>query len=149
MSRRFSSVRCRACGMTLVSTHRHDFRQCGCPQDTFVDGGADYLRTGGRNLRMVEVLVNPEWPMGVSLGLLRQADRLAWELHCGFDPPTTATDDDVNHAIAWMAASIGLAQGLDDRLHNALIDAGLWPPAPETFGPLPAMIRSARRFRIG
>jgi hypothetical protein len=107
--------------MTLVSTHRRDF-QCTDPQQTFVDGGSDYLRTGGRNLRMVEVLVNPEWPMGVSRGPPAAGRSAAWKLHCGFDPPTTATDDHVNHAIAWMSASIGLAHTVDDR---ALIDAGL------------------------
>lgn len=141
MTRRVSSVRCLACGLTLVSMHRHDFRRCGCPQDTFVDGGSEYLRTGGRDLRMVEVLVNPEWPTGVSLGLLRQADRLAWELRCAFDPPKTATDDQVNHAIAWMTASLERAGGVDERIRDALIDAGEWPPVPETLGAPPAMIR--------
>jgi hypothetical protein len=88
MTRRFSSVRCRACGLTRVSTHRRDFRQCGCPQDTFVDGGAAYLRIGGQD--RVEVLVSPEWPTGVSLGLLRRAHRLARELRCGLDPVDTS-----------------------------------------------------------
>jgi hypothetical protein len=142
MTRRFSSVRCRACGLTLVSTHRHDFQQCGCPQDTFVDGGAAYLRIGGRDLQLVEALVDPEWPTGVSLGLLRQAHRLARELRCGFDPPKTATDDHVNHVIDWMTASLELAGDVDNRLRDPLIDAGLWPPAPENLGPLPPMIRA-------
>jgi hypothetical protein len=144
MTRRFSSVRCRACGMTLVSRHRHDFRQCACPQDTFVDGGSEYLRFGGQDLRMVEVLVNPAWPPGVSLALLREAHRLAWELRCGFDPPKTATDDDVNHANAWMTASLARAGDIDDRVRDLLIDAGEWPPKPEALGPLPAMIRVLR-----
>ena len=144
MSRRFSSVRCGACGLTLVSRHRHDFRQCGCPQDTFVDGGSAYLRLGGQDLRMVEVLVDPAWPPGVSLELLRQAHRLAWKLRCEFAPPKTATDDDVNHAIAWMTASLARAGDIDDRVRDLLIDAGEWPPAPGTLGPLPAMIRVLR-----
>jgi hypothetical protein len=148
MTRRFSSVRCLACGMTLVSTHRHDFRQSGCPQQTFVDGGSAYLRIGGRDLRMIEVLVNPEWPIAVSLDLLQQAHRLAWELHCEFAPPMAATDDDVSHAIAWMTASLERAGELDDRLRDLLIDAEQWPPAPERLGPLPAMIR-LRRSGIG
>lgn len=142
MSRRFSSVRCTACGMTLVSTHRHDFRQCGCPQMTMVDGGSDYLRTGGRDLQLVEVLVDPEWPTSVSLGLLQQGHRLSVQLHCGFLPPKNATDDDVNNAIAWMKASIELARDVDRPLRDALIDAGLWPPLSETMGPAPAMIRT-------
>jgi hypothetical protein len=142
MTRRLSSVRCRACGLTLVSTHRHDFRRCGCPQNTFVDGGATYLRIGGRDLQLVAVLVDPEWPTGVSLGLLRQAHRLARELRCGFDAPKTATDDHVNHAIAWMTASLELAGDVDNRLRDALIDAGLWPPVAENLGPLTTMIRT-------
>jgi hypothetical protein len=144
MTRRFSSVRCLACGMTLVSTHRHDFRQCGCPQKTFVDGGSAYLRIGGRDLRMIEVLVDPAWPIPVGLDLLQQAHRLAWELQCGFDPPIAATDDDVSRAIAWMTASLERAGALDDRVRDFLIDAGQWPPAPKSLGPLPAMIRLRR-----
>jgi hypothetical protein len=67
---------------------------------------------------MVEVLVNPAWPPGVSLGLLREAHRLAWELRCGFDPPETATDDDVNHANAWLTASLAHAGDIDDRVRD-------------------------------
>ena len=40
-----NAVKCLGCKRILVSTHRHDFRQCGC--GTFVDGGRDYLRRGG------------------------------------------------------------------------------------------------------
>ena len=148
MTRRFSSVRCFACGMTLVSLHRHDFRECGCPQETFVDGGSDYLRIGGRDLGMIEVLVDPAWPTTVNLELLQQAHRLAGKLHCGFAPPIAATEDDVSHAIAWMTASLERAWELDYRLRDLLIDAEQWPPAPERLGPLPAMIR-LRRSRIG
>lgn len=141
MIRRFSSVRCTACGTILVSTHRHDFQQCQCPQETFVDGGSVYLRIGGQDLRAIEVLVDPEWPTGISLDLLQRGHRLAVELHCGFNPPKGATADDVNHAVAWMAASLELARDVDDLVRDALIGAGQWPPIPKAAGPLPAMIR--------
>lgn len=49
-------VRCKRCGEVLESRHRHDFVQCSCPNETFVDGGNDYLRCGGMDLSLVEVL---------------------------------------------------------------------------------------------
>jgi hypothetical protein len=138
--RRFSSVRCRPCGETLISTSRHDFRQCGCPQETFVDGGSEYLRTGGADLRLIEVLVDPSWPAGVSLALLRDAHRLAEQLHCRFDPPAAATGDDVSRAIDWMRASLELTRALGDDARTACIGAGGWPPTPEGVGPRPVML---------
>ena len=49
-------VRCKMCGVVLESKHRHDFQQCGCLNMTFVDGGSAYVRCGGADLAMVEVL---------------------------------------------------------------------------------------------
>ncbi|HRZ18529.1 MAG TPA: hypothetical protein P5136_00490 [Methanofastidiosum sp.] len=40
-------VKCLSCGEVLESKTRHDFRQCGCENHTFVDGGNDYMRVGG------------------------------------------------------------------------------------------------------
>lgn len=37
---------CGNCFQVLVSVHVHDFRQCGCDNQAFVDGGHDYLRRG-------------------------------------------------------------------------------------------------------
>ena len=41
-----NSVRCRVCGETIASRHRHDYVTCDCPDETMVavDGGTDYLR---------------------------------------------------------------------------------------------------------
>lgn len=39
-------VKCKGCGMILVSEYRHDFVSCRCPAETFADGGDDYLRYG-------------------------------------------------------------------------------------------------------
>lgn len=38
--------RCKVCGETIESKHRHDFRTCGCGAIS-VDGGLSYLRRCG------------------------------------------------------------------------------------------------------
>ena len=38
-----NSVHCNLCGDDIESTHRHDFRRCGCGA-VAVDGGHDYIR---------------------------------------------------------------------------------------------------------
>ena len=40
-----NAIRCKRCKEVIISTHRHDFRQCTCGQ-VFVDGGKDYKRRG-------------------------------------------------------------------------------------------------------
>jgi len=42
-----NSVKCLECGMILTSEYTHDFKMCGCPNQTFCDGGNDYRRCGG------------------------------------------------------------------------------------------------------
>jgi hypothetical protein len=38
-----SKVMCTSCNEIIMSTHRHDFKYCGCG-DTFIDGGdTDFL----------------------------------------------------------------------------------------------------------
>lgn len=90
---------------------------------------------------MVEVLVNPQWPGGVGLDLLRRAHQLAVELHCGFDPSADATADDVNRAIDWMESALALARRIDPAVRGWLMDAGQWPPEEWLPGPAPSMIR--------
>lgn len=41
-----NSARCLHCGDEVESTHRHDFRTCGCGELS-VDGGHDYIRRIG------------------------------------------------------------------------------------------------------
>ena len=48
-----SMVVCRQCGDILVSKHCHDFVQCKCPNETFVDGGDNYFRRGGKDMSLV------------------------------------------------------------------------------------------------
>lgn len=49
-------VKCLSCGIVLVSNYRHDYKLCGCNNETMIDGGYDYLRYGGKDMKMVQVL---------------------------------------------------------------------------------------------
>jgi len=53
-------VRCLKCSEILESKFRHDFQQCSCENETFVDGGNDYLRYGGMNMNLIEILGEEE-----------------------------------------------------------------------------------------
>lgn len=48
-----NSVLCLGCGAVLVSYHRHDYKTCTCENKTMVDGGTDYLRYGGTDMKKV------------------------------------------------------------------------------------------------
>lgn len=45
-----NKIKCLKCNEILESTHRHDFQQCNCENETFVDGGNDYCRIGGGDI---------------------------------------------------------------------------------------------------
>lgn len=49
-----NSVICLECGEKLISRHRHDFQQCSCSNETFVDGGLSYVRVGGKDLNKIQ-----------------------------------------------------------------------------------------------
>jgi len=48
-------VRCLVCGVVLESKHVHDFVQCDCENHTFVDGGNEYLRIGGKDVKKIAI----------------------------------------------------------------------------------------------
>ena len=50
------AVKCLRCEKILVSFYRHDYKTCGCPNNTMIDGGYDYLRYGGVDYNMIQVL---------------------------------------------------------------------------------------------
>lgn len=50
------AIECLACRKVLVSFYTHDFKTCGCPNESFVDGGSAYLRVGGKNLAKIKLL---------------------------------------------------------------------------------------------
>jgi len=52
----YNAVKCKVCKTVLVSYHGHDYKTCGCPQDTMVDGGVNYARYGGADLDKIEHL---------------------------------------------------------------------------------------------
>lgn len=47
-------IRCTNCNTVLTSVHVHDWVSCGCSNGTFIDGGNDYIRCGGKDLRFIE-----------------------------------------------------------------------------------------------
>lgn len=47
-------VQCKNCGEVLTSYNRHDYKTCGCENETMVDGGNDYQRYGGKDLSLVD-----------------------------------------------------------------------------------------------
>jgi len=51
-----SKIKCLSCGVVLESKHVHDFVQCECPNETFVDGGNEYLRCGGVDVTLIEMI---------------------------------------------------------------------------------------------
>jgi len=50
----YNAVECLECGETIVSRTRHDYQLCGCPNETMVDGGLDYMRYGGKDMSKVK-----------------------------------------------------------------------------------------------
>ena len=50
----YNSVTCLKCKEVLVSHHRHDYKTCGCDNQTMVDGGTAYSRYGGIDLKKVK-----------------------------------------------------------------------------------------------
>ena len=57
--RKIPKVQCLCCGEVLQSKHVHDFQQCSCPNYTFVDGGSEYCRYGGKDMNKILVF-NPD-----------------------------------------------------------------------------------------
>lgn len=51
-----NAIKCLVCNTILESKHQHHFVECGCPNQSFVDGGMLYTRIGGVDLDLVENL---------------------------------------------------------------------------------------------
>ena len=51
-----NAVKCLSCNTVLESKYRHGFQCCGCENQTFVDGGYDYSRVGGKDFNLIEDL---------------------------------------------------------------------------------------------
>lgn len=44
--KRIIGVQCPVCKKRMFSFHVHDYKVCGCKNETMVDGGREYLRYG-------------------------------------------------------------------------------------------------------
>ena len=51
-----NAIKCLVCNTILESKYQHHFLECGCCNQSFVDGGLMYSRVGGVNLDLVENL---------------------------------------------------------------------------------------------
>ena len=51
-----NAIKCLVCNTVLESKHQHNFSECGCPNQSFVDGGLLYTRVGSVDLDLVENL---------------------------------------------------------------------------------------------
>lgn len=51
-------IKCLECGTILFSKHRHDFQICPCHNETFIDGGFDYCRVGGKDFEKIKNFYN-------------------------------------------------------------------------------------------
>lgn len=51
-----NAIKCLVCNTVLESKYQHNFRSCGCRNQSFVDGGLLYTRTGAVDLDLVENL---------------------------------------------------------------------------------------------
>ena len=49
-----NSIKCLECNEVLVSTYRHHFSMCNCPNKAFTDGGNSYQRWGASDLSKIE-----------------------------------------------------------------------------------------------
>jgi hypothetical protein len=136
LNRRFSTVRCLACGTVLISRGVHDCCVCGCPQGTMVDGGSAYLRCGGADMSLVAILIDPAWPRTVQLELLQEAAELALRLGCRFEPPGDATDGAVAAVVLRLRDCVATAAGMSESTREVLITSGLWPPVPPSEPPV-------------
>jgi hypothetical protein len=62
----YSQATCLNCNTVLVSRHRHDFVKCPCNNETFLDGGFDYVRFGGKDGEKIALLtLNEEDPHNI------------------------------------------------------------------------------------
>lgn len=49
--KRIWGVECAKCKKRMFSFHVHDYKLCGCENETMVDGGREYLRYGWKTLQ--------------------------------------------------------------------------------------------------
>ena len=55
-----SRALCLCCMTIMESKSVHDFRSCGCENESFLDGGGEYVRIGGKNIDAILSLGDDE-----------------------------------------------------------------------------------------
>lgn len=50
------AIHCLSCDTILYSINRHHYHGCGCENETHVDGGAEYLRYLGKDLKKIKII---------------------------------------------------------------------------------------------
>lgn len=66
-------IRCLECGKILESKSVHDFQGCGCSNESFVDGGNEYTRIGGKDLHKIAVIM-PDGTERPALGDIHESN---------------------------------------------------------------------------
>lgn len=51
-----AKIQCLQCETILESKSIHDFQQCACENQSFVDGGSAYTRIGGVDLSKIRII---------------------------------------------------------------------------------------------
>ncbi len=60
MSEGIKGVECADCNKRMFSFSTHDYKTCGCPNNTVVDGGRSYLRCGWKTNRPKDIFWTEE-----------------------------------------------------------------------------------------
>jgi hypothetical protein len=53
-------IKCDNCNQILESLYRHQFVQCKCENESFVDGGISYTKIGGKDLSKISIWMEDE-----------------------------------------------------------------------------------------
>lgn len=53
-------VLCPTCKKRMFSYHVYDYKECGCENETMVDGGKEYLRYGWKSIKPELIDFDPE-----------------------------------------------------------------------------------------
>ena len=97
----YNSVQCLSCKEVLISHHRHDYKVCGCDNQTMVDGGTAYQRYGGIDINKVKpLLVYDDEPFD----RVRQYAERGGRGKDGTDPIVWTKIKDINDE--WLAAIV-------------------------------------------
>lgn len=54
----YSAVKCLVCDKVIESQSVHDYKKCGCENETMIDGGLDYVRYGGKDMNKIELITH-------------------------------------------------------------------------------------------